>query len=127
MFTQANDGEPFEHPLVESIVHHQVPLGKCVDVSAVLRLAWSWLLAPGLLDVGRQLRHIFCELCETSAGILLVHLSHGSFQVAVLAVLEEKRIRRFCPVQQFRRPIFRNRHSSPEQLSTDDELFLRGG
>ena len=28
----------------------------------------SWLLAPGLLDVGRQLRYVFCELCETSAG-----------------------------------------------------------
>ena len=86
--------------------------------------AWSCLLAPGLLDVGRQLHYIFCELCETSVYILFVHLLHGSLHVAVL---QEKLVRRPCLVQQFRRPVFRDHCGCPEQLATDDELLLRSG
>jgi len=121
----------FGHLCVSRSVHRlkevcpvTVPLRKWDGVSAVLRLAWEWLLAPGLLNVGRQLRYIFCELCKTSAGVLLVHLLHGSLHVAVL---KEKLVRRPCPFQQFRRPVFREHRGCPEQLATDDELFLRGG
>jgi hypothetical protein len=47
-------------------------LGKWGGVSAVLRLACSSLLAPGLLNVGRQLRHVSRGLREALPHVILV-------------------------------------------------------